>query len=176
MRVRLIVLALAVAAGVLWLAGGGAPQLVAAAPAPAAPAANPCTFPTGMVGSPAETAWRIFVAANCPAPGNQLVWETWIEQNALYPASGVAGPGIKPKRLHGSPLFHATRARKMGLTAELNPSADCNPMSSPPSNVVKGATVCEEVHINPSAQGYISGQGYEVRAGQTKAAKAGAHI
>ena len=177
MRVRLVVLVLAVAAGTLWLAGGGAPQSVAAAPSAAAPsAAGPCTFPTSMVGSPAETAWRIFVAANCPAPGNQMVWETWIEQNALYPASGVAGPGAKAKRLHGSPLFHATMARKKGLTAELNPSSDCNPMGGPPSNVVKGATICEEVHINPSAQSYISGQGYEVRSGQTKAAQAGAHI
>src|SRR5260370_9030048 len=51
-------------------------------------------------------------------------------------------------------------------------------MSSPPSNVVPGATVCEEARINPSARAFMStvSRGYQARAGQIKAAKAGTNI
>src|SRR5882724_587709 len=109
MKLRFAWISLAVGAlGVLWLLASGGPQPVLAAPAkPAAAAVVPggaCTFPTTLIGTPAETAWRIFVAANCPAAGGQLVWETWTEQLIVYPASGVgAARGGKAKRLHGSP-------------------------------------------------------------------------
>jgi hypothetical protein len=185
MKIRLAVLALTVAAGSLWLAGNGGSRASAAtagsagsagsAGKAAAPAA--CQFPTGWVGTPAETAWRLFVAANCPGSGTQLVWESWIEQDALYPASGNAAlQGAKAKRLHGSPLFQALMARKKGMTAELSPATECNAMGAPPSNVIKGATVCEEVRLNPSARMFVSTKGYQVRSGQIKAAQAGTDI
>lgn len=180
MKRRFAWISLAVGAlGVLWLLASGGPQTVLAAPAKPAAAVAPgaCTFPTTMIGSPAETAWRIFVAANCPAAGSQLVWETWIEQLDLYPASGVgAVRGAKGKRLHGSPLALAADARKTGRTAELTPSSECNVMHGPPSNVVAGATICEEARLNPAAKMYVQSRGYQVRAGQTKAAKAGTNI
>jgi hypothetical protein len=178
MKLRLAVLGLAVGASLLWMHGNGGPQkALAAAPKGSAAAANPCSFPTAIEGSPAQTAWRLFVAANCPANAKQVVWETWIEQQSLYPASGRANlKGGKAKRLHGSPLFHARMARKAGLTAELTPSSECNPMGGPPSNVVPGATICEEARLNPSAAAFVKGKGYQVRAGQTKAAQSGTDI
>ncbi len=52
-------------------------------------------------------------------------------------------------------------------------------MSAPPSNVVAGATVCEEVHINPAAQAYIvsgANPAYQYRPGQAFAATNKANI
>ena len=46
-------------------------------------------------------------------------------------------------------------------------------MNGPPANVIKGATVCEEVHINPEAKAFIVSQKFETRAGQTAAASRG---
>ena len=178
MKTRFAVLVLAVAAaGALWLIGNGGPQTVLAAPAGEASKADACAFPTSQVGSPAETAWRIFVAASCPTASKKLVWETWTEQLDVYPASGVAaGPGGKHKRLHGSPLARVALAKTAGLSAELTPSSECNRMGAPPSNVVKGATICEEARLNPAAKKFVLSKGYQVRAGQIKAAQAGTDI
>lgn len=143
---------------------------------PAAQQDAACAMPTVPSGSPAETAWRIFVAANCPAPSGQLTWETWIEQQALYPASGTAETAAAVhKRLHGSPLARVKRL-KLEAAPQLEPSTECNPMTAPPSNVVPGATVCEEVHLNADAAGFITNAGYQVRAGQTQAAQSGTNI
>jgi hypothetical protein len=177
MKIRFLLLVSAIAAGLLWMAGGSAPRsgFVAMAEAAAPPKLpGACTFPTSASASPAETAWRIFVAANCPANANQVVWETWIEQQQLYPAS-AALKGGKRRRLHASPLLLA-EARKKGLIPQLTPSTECNKMAAPPDNVVAGATVCEEVRINPSAAAFITGNGYQVRSGQIKAAVAGTDI
>src|SRR5712692_1481799 len=94
-------------------------------------------------------------------PRAQLVWETWIEQLSLYPASGTVGASqaTARKRLHGSPLAHARTAKLRGALPQLSPATECNAMNAPPSNVVKGATVCEEVHVNPSAQTFITSNG-----------------
>jgi len=35
-----------------------------------------CNFPTTMASSNEQTAWQIFVAANC-ANNGKLTWETW---------------------------------------------------------------------------------------------------
>ncbi len=189
MRVRLALAALAVASISLWLVGreavGPRPALAAdvaahaaAADAVAAAAPDACSFPSQVEGSPAETAWRIFVAANCftgPRTAQiirQLAWERWSEQLEVYPASGKPGlPGAKPKRLHGSPLFLALAAKGAAAT-ELNPG-ECNTMQAPPSNVVPGARVCEEVRLNPPAKQLVESRSFEVRSGQVTAAKDG---
>ena len=145
--------------------------------AAAAPAANPCAMPTRPSPNPAQTAWQIFVAANCPAPGGKLVWETWVEQLDLYPASGTTGPGAKAaKRLHGSPL--AAVVKKQAPAPQLAPNTECNTMNAPPPNVVSGATVCEEVHMNPAFVAYLTApaRNYQVRSGQTAAAQKGVNI
>lgn len=142
-------------------------------------ASGPCAFPTKPAATPAQTAWQLFVAANCQANANQLVWETWIEQLDLYPASGTAtatAAAVPHKRLHGSPLARAAASKAAGGPAQLVPSQECNKMGGPPSNVVSGATICEEARLNPAAQAFVSGKGYQIRAGQTAAAKAGTNI
>ena len=52
-----------------------------------------CSFPASLDANANEatqdqTAWEIFIAANCKASSGALVWETWIEQSDLYPTSG----------------------------------------------------------------------------------------
>jgi len=166
------VLALAIAVSAVFLVTGDARRsALAATTAVAAP--NGCEFPTTEAGSPAETAWRLFVAANCTAKGNQLVWETWTEQANVYPAGGAPAHPLA-RRLHGSPLALATMAKKAGFATGL-PSSDCNPMKSPPPNVTK-TTICEEVYLNPYARQFVIHGGYEFRPGQTKAAAAGSTI
>ncbi len=148
-------------------------------PTPALAQSSACAFPTAVSPTMEETAWKLFVAANCSAGGTQLVWETWIEQSKLYPASGTTGPtaaAAPARRLHGSPLAARLAQVRRGLTAALTPSSQCNPMGGPPPNVKPGATICEEVHINPDAAGYVTGNGYQVRPGQEAAAQKGTDI
>jgi hypothetical protein len=122
----------------------------------------------------------LFVAANCPSTGGQLVWETWIEQEQLYTAPPPGAESRRAaKRLHGSPLAHSETARQHNQTILLAPNSECNTMTAPPPNVVPGATVCEEVHINPAAQAFIvsgANPAYQFRPGQTVAAQQGANI
>ena len=49
-------------------------------------------------------------------------------------------------------------------------------MQGPPPNVVANATICEEARLNPAARHFVSAKGYEIRPGQTKAAKKGTDI
>ena len=151
----------------------------------AAPANSACTFPTKMAATPEQTAWELFVAANCQASKGQLVWETWIEQSTLYPANGVAGAGLQEhiigNRLHGSPLALARMKRLHPSAAELVPSSQCNAMGGPPASppsppLITAPIICEEVHINPAARGFITGQQYETRPPQTAAAQKGTDI
>jgi hypothetical protein len=125
-----------------------------------------------------ETAWRLFVAANCPS-GGQLAWEKWIEQLQLYPASGTAGVAAAgPRRLHGSPLARVATAREQIIRPNLTltPTSQCNAMSGPPTNVKPGATICEEVHLNPDAVTFVTSNTYQVRSGQEEAAQKGTNI
>jgi hypothetical protein len=177
---RLLLSTIALTVGSLaYLAVGkiGAPLPAVFSSASAQSAA--CTFPTTVSPTMEETAWRLFVAANCSANGTtQLVWETWIEQSQLYPAgrTTVAAAPAPARRLHGSPLAVArSRAVSPANTLTLTPTSQCNPMQGPPTNVVK-TTICEEVHINPDAANYVTSNGYQVRSGQETAAKNGANI
>jgi hypothetical protein len=138
-----------------------------------------CSFPTTNAATPEQTAWQLFVAATCPANKTQVVWETWIEQGQLYPASGVGARGAlaaPSKRLHGSPLARAQMARLGALNLELVPSTQCNVMNGPPSNVKPNAIICEEARLNPAAEKFVSDNGYQVRPAQTSAAQKGTDI
>jgi hypothetical protein len=180
-----IVVVLAVAAGTYFLLGGIDHQSPLVELASAAPGnSGACTFPTAPAATPEQTAWEIFVAANCPAGNNQLVWETWVEQLQLYPANGQAGAGLVRgvRRLHGSPLAFALSSKTGGL-APLTPSnAGCNPLSRippAPPMIKKTKTqpsICEEVHLNPAAAQFITNAGYQTRPPQTKAAQQGVGI
>jgi hypothetical protein len=173
---------LAVAASAYFLVSspdGGSSPIATVSASPSAPAA--CTFPTMPAATPEETAWQLFVAANCAANKTQVVWETWIEQGQLYPANGSAAVGAleRPagkKRLHGSPLARATMARTRAMAIELIPSTECNVMNGPPPNVKPNAIICEEARLNPAAQSFVSSNGYQTRPPQTKAAQQGTDI
>ena len=171
------IFALAALASVSLLFASGRDTVLTPARAQAAPAA--CTIPTKEAATPDQTAWELFVAANCRAPNGKLVWENWIEQAQLYPPSaGLAATAGGGRHLHGSvlgALLHASTAAKGLAAATVTPGA-CNKMVIAPSNVTAGATICEEVHINPSAQATIQKNGYNFRTGQMKAAATGGKI
>jgi len=140
-----------------------------------------CTFPTAVSPTLEETAWRLFVAANCPTKRNKVVWEDWVEQLQLYPATGVIGgvaSAANPKRLHGSPLARAVIGRLSGPRALLAPATECQQMqaSNAPPNVTPTATVCEEARLNPDAAAFVTTNKYQVRPGQTAAAQKGIDI
>jgi hypothetical protein len=180
----LVVLSLAAVYPTLHIDGGATQHgLIAAAIAAPKQAASACTFPTTMASTPEQTAWQLFVAASCPTSKNQVVWENWIEQLNMYPASGKVGAmnrAAPHKRLHGSPLTHAVAAKLAAVRGdaipELAPDSECNAMNGPPKNVVPGATICEEARLDPGAQAFVSGNGYQIRPGQTQAAQKGANI
>jgi hypothetical protein len=165
---------------ITYFNGGNSGGIVALlSPTSASAQSSACAFPTAPATTPEETAWRLFVAANCPGSGTNVVWENWIEQSQLYPASGggAAALAARPaKRLHGSPLAEVLAARARGLRALLKPATDCTVMRGPPSNVIKGAKICEEARLNPDAATFVTTNDYQVRSGQTAAAQKGTDI
>jgi hypothetical protein len=159
--------------------GIGSGIIALLSPTSASAQSSACAFPTAPAATVEETAWRLFVAANCPGSGTKVVWENWVEQSQLYPAStgGVAALNARPaKRLHGSPLARALSAQARGLRALLTPSSDCGTMRGPPSNVIRNAIICEEARLNPDAATFVTSNNYQVRSGQTKAAQNGTDI
>jgi hypothetical protein len=147
-------------------------------PTSASAQSSACAFPTAPAATTEETAWRLFVAANCPGSGAKVVWENWIEQSQLYPASagGVAALAARPaKRLHGSPLARALSGQSR-LRALLTPSTDCGTMRGPPPNVIRNAIICEEARLNPDAATFVTSNNYQIRSGQTAAAQKGTDI
>src|ERR1700719_4619157 len=134
-------------------------------PTSASAQSSACAFPTAPAATTEETAWRLFVAANYPSSGTKVVWENWIEQSQLYPASaaGIAALNARPaKRLHGSPLARALSGQLRGLRALLTPSTDCGNMRGPPPNVIKNAIICEEARLNPEAATFVTSHYYHV--------------
>ena len=151
------------------------------------PAANSaCQLPTQAPDpnnpqAVAQTAWQIFVAINCPANANQLVWESWIEQYSLF-----TSPGQTPttQRFHGSPLGLILAGKSGASLPQITPSTPCQAMKAPPSNMPqpgtkpkdRKGTFCEEVHLDPTAQQYVTSNGFQLRAGQQKAVTSHATI
>ncbi|HEY1426719.1 MAG TPA: hypothetical protein VGF50_08615, partial [Caulobacteraceae bacterium] len=134
--------------------------------------ANPCVFPTAMSATPEETAWRLFVAANCPANSGKVVWENWVEQLQFYPAnaSGVAANVVGVRRLHGSPLARVLARQAGEALPNLAPNTECSKMRGPPPGLA-ATVICEEARLNPQAAAFITHAGYQVRTAQMKAAK-----
>lgn len=150
------------------LLGSTTPALAQPQPAALAkPAA--CSFPTGPLRTAEETAWRIFVAANCQAPGGQLTWERWTEQtcwvNPTTPGCTEALAGNPTRRfLHGNrTLAQRLSGGKVRLTN------DCLPMLTKdgknpapeglkpfvPTNLSADPTFCEEVVVNDATRKII---------------------
>ena len=179
-RLVLSTIALTLCGAIAYFNVGNSGAIIALlSPTSASAQSSACAFPTAPAATMEETAWRLFVAANCPGSGTKVVWENWIEQSQLYPASagGVAALNARPaKRLHGSPLARALAMRARGLRALLTPSTDCGAMRGPPPNVIKNAMICEEARLNPDAAKFVTSNNYQVRSGQTTAAQKGTDI
>lgn len=149
-----------------WLQLGG---LKAAAAQPA-----PCAFPAQMGSmTPAEAAWRIFVALQCPVTSNQypyVTWETWIDQTAMYPQhpdpnNPPAWPSAPaaPRRFHRS-VLDVRRAQSQPMVQNCTVSQ------------LSGRTICEEVRLNRAAYDYIVQNKMWYRQGQAALAQQGATI
>ena len=80
-------------------------------PTSASAQSSACAFPTAPAATTEETAWRLFVAANCPGSGTKVVWENWIEQSQLYPASA------RRRRRLGRPAGKAAPRQPLGESA-----------------------------------------------------------
>lgn len=136
--------------------------------------ANACAFPTAPAATPEQTAWQLFVAANCTGDSGKLVWEEWVEQLALYPAcpncAEIASVRQSPKRLHGSPLAAMLHGTANAAAPALAPNSECGTMNGPPQNVI-AQVICEEARLNPEAAVFVTGNGYQIRAGQIAAAQ-----
>jgi hypothetical protein len=126
--------------------------------------ADACAFPTAPAATLEQTAWQLFVAANCPAANpHPLAFENWTEQTCLQnPGSCGGEEAAKLRRLHASHL-------QVGLAGGGIPTGDCSSMTTVasakqnapslvpfvPTNLASGATFCEEVFVNASEAGYI---------------------
>lgn len=170
------------------------------APSPAS-AASACTLPASMAsGANAneQTAWQLFVAANCPVNGN-LTWATWTEQTCLtnpsscatQPQGAAAIPKTAAHHLHGS-VLSAKIARNgpkagpaqaapasctptntmscMTTTASLKPGDPLLPFV--PKNVVTGAQFFEEVFVNSTEASFVTANNLNTYAGQAAYGKA----
>jgi hypothetical protein len=138
-----------------------------------------CTPPTTVVGTPEETAWRILVAATCPVNSNKypyVVWENWIEQNQLYNVAGALqslAPGQRP-RFHMSPLariIEEKRKHKGKVQLRLLVPEIANQGCG--RGKFSGRTICEEVRIDPSVQGYLVNNKLTTLQGEKQFVKAG---
>jgi len=133
---------------------------------------DPCAPPTKVTGSPAETAWRIWVAATCPVNSNAypyIVWENWLEQSQMYPANPSLG--LVVPNAGATTTGHQLHASGLGTINGLptDPATQCT--------VTQGnLVICEEVRLNGAQEDYTAGEGIWNRASQQSLAAAGADI
>lgn len=132
-----------------------------------------CTLPTAMSTTPEQTAWQLFVAANCPSTGKAgpLTWQNWTEQTCwLSPTtpgcSGTTLTAAAPRLLHGSQL-RIRKLTKKGAVSGINPLVGaCSPMTTKaqgpplsnfvPANLAANPTFCEEVFVNPAEASFVT--------------------
>lgn len=161
------------AALALFAFGCSRPTTTVETPKPTAekPAASSaaCTPPNTVTGSNEETAWRLFVAANCKVPGTEyLTYQTWTEQSCFSnPGSCAKTTEAKPvRRLHGSLLGEALRRKGLTATVPSGTPGTCGSMTqisanSPlnpfvPKNITATAQFCEEVYVNQAEADYVN--------------------
>lgn len=156
-----------VAAAVVSLLQSASPAFAQGKPDAAAARARFCTVPTAPAGSLEETAWRIFVAINCPKDG-LLTWEAWTEQTCLTaPATpGCTDSTKKTRFLHVSVLSTRNDPTKRlagdcaGMVTQQSFSGQNPPPASlkpfVPKNLTATAVFCEEVYVNPSEANFIT--------------------
>ena len=171
---------------------GGIPvsSVVSAAPAPPSPQGAPaaCTLPTSIPNGQSyeQTAWLLFVAANCQVNG-QLGWEGWTEQTCwTAPSTQGCGPNltaaerVRTRHLHGSVLNRVETSGRAAAIKSVSPlagacgsmttSANASPALKPfvPANLAAGAKFCEEVFVDTSESGFITSNALMTLSGQLK--------
>jgi hypothetical protein len=144
--------------------------------AEAQPAGTCGIVPSHFTWPAAETSWEIFAAINCRMLGtNHLAWENWPEQTVVYSTAPLTGR-TPVRRFHTSLLERALTHRGVGRALVIDPSQDCAPMGG--QNFIPAAvqqqmaafTICEEVHLDPTAARFIRSHGYQHRSVQAAAA------
>jgi hypothetical protein len=131
-----------------------------------APPANPCVLPTAMASSNEQTAWQIFVAANCVTSGG-LTWSTWTEQTCFVNPSSCAGQKATGHRLHASLLQERRRLRTaplavaplppcQSMTTKTTPQLPADMLPFVPANLAKNPRFCEEVFVDPSEASFVT--------------------
>jgi hypothetical protein len=136
---------------------------------------SPCTFPTAMAATNEETAWQLFVAANCAGSGGHVVWEDWVEQGQYYnpPATGANALLLRSRRFHGSVLQHLRQGHmQRGKMTPFAANTGCQKMTAPPQGLI-ATQICEEVHMNAATTKFITANNLRTNSGQAKAAAAG---
>lgn len=151
-----------------------APGARAQAPAPS------CLFPASITNPTpagyAETAWKLFVAADCTAAGNRLTWQTWTEQICFFGQPCQPGPQmmVQPSRLR---MLSRAHLIGLGVFKESNgcpdppsfmtgakgkPGDPCQPQPPDsslvpylPKNLAVGAVFSEVVYVNPSEAAFV---------------------
>ncbi len=136
------------------------------APATAQTPQSACQLPTQKASTPEQTAWQLFVAANCLDNG-KLTWETWTEQNCWY-NPGSCNPGTERKRFAHAVSLLATKGRLNALSAGAG-LAGCQPMTTTttpnlppgmaafvPKNLSASPKFCEEVFVNASEANFVN--------------------
>jgi hypothetical protein len=149
---------------------------------PPEPKIDSCDFPAKPASSLEETAWRLFVAANCTDHG-QLTWESWKTQACLDHPDDCPKVG----RLHASVATLLARKKVQGNQGPAR-TAGCEPMTTSakgtpkqllpfvPTNLSKKPVFCEEVTINPAEYEYGQKNGLLTVDGQMTFLKAGSTI
>jgi hypothetical protein len=154
------------------LAAAGVVALASPVPAAGTGPGGACDPPDKITGSPAETAWRLWVAAHCPVNADRypfVVWENWIEQGQMYPVDPSRGLVVPNAGATTAP--HGLRGSALGTLNGLpvDPATQCTLSMS-------HRLICEEVRLNGTQEDYIAGRGLWNRAGQQQLAAAGADI
>lgn len=161
--------------------GGGLPFGILAARADDA-AQNPCSPPSQISPTIAQTAWQLWVAATCSVNRTKypyVVWENWIEQAQMYPTTpnnGLVVPNASAASgathpLHGSPLALIKNPKLLSVVPGLLGGAaeNCNKAGSPPAGQ-PNLVICEEVRLNGLTEDYIAGNNLWNRPGQAQTA------
>jgi hypothetical protein len=160
--------------GIRLFTAVAAMSLLAMAVGAMAQAPPACTLPAAMASTPEQTAWQLFVAANCPSSGKAgpLTWQNWTEQTCWLSPTTAGCPGAPslgiaaPRFLHGSALRIQKSGQAKKAPGGVNPlSGACSAMTTKalgpplsnfvPGNLAANPTFCEEVYVNPSEAAFV---------------------
>src|SRR3954451_6982281 len=70
-----------------------------------------CTLPATMASTPEQTAWQLFVAANCPSSSKAgpLIWQSWTEQTCWLAPTTPGCPGTSLTATSAQRFLHSSQ-------------------------------------------------------------------